>query len=128
MTTSKSIAALIGPTLVAIAVAMLLNLGSFPALAQQASRDPALIFLSGILSFVAGLAILRVHNIWTAGWPVLVTVLGWLAIIGGLIRLFFPFQLGAMATGLGQNTVIVIAILLVFLLAGIFLSFKGWSR
>ena len=80
MKTSKTIAGLIGPTLVAIAASMLLNIGSFPALAEQVSRDPALIFVSGILLFVAGLAIVRVHNRWTDGWPVLVTVLGWLAV------------------------------------------------
>jgi hypothetical protein len=70
MTTSKTIAGLIGPTLVAIAAGMLLNIGSFPTLAEQVSRDPALIFVSGILLFVAGLAIVRVHNRWTNGWPV----------------------------------------------------------
>ena len=67
MTTSKNIAALIGPTLIAIALAMLFNLGSFPAMIDQVSRDPALIFLSGVLLFVAGLAILRAHNVWTGG-------------------------------------------------------------
>ena len=90
MTTSKTIAGLIGPTLVAIAASMLLNIGSFPALAEQVSRDPALIFVSGILLFVAGLAIVRVHNRWTNGWPVLVTVLGWLFVLGGLARMLFP--------------------------------------
>ena len=90
MTTSKTIAGLIGPTLVAIAAGMLLNIGSLPTLAEQVSRDPALIFVSGILLFVAGLAIVRVHNRWTNGWPVLVTVLGWLAVLGGLARMLFP--------------------------------------
>lgn len=45
MTTSKTIAGLIGPTLVAIAAGMLLNIGSFPELAEQVSRNPALIFV-----------------------------------------------------------------------------------
>jgi hypothetical protein len=44
-----------------------------------------LIFLSGILLFVAGVAILRSHNVWTGGWPVVVTVLGWLALLDALI-------------------------------------------
>src|ERR1700736_1082236 len=92
MTTSKTIAGLIGPTLVAIAASMLLNIGSFPALAEQVSRDPALIFVSGILLFVAGLAIVRVHDRWTNGWPVLVTVLGWLAVFSGLARMLFPTE------------------------------------
>jgi uncharacterized membrane protein YoaK (UPF0700 family) len=55
-----------------------LNLGSFPASAEQVSRERALIFLSGVPLFVAGVAIVRVHNIWAGGWPVLVTLLGWL--------------------------------------------------
>ena len=37
MTTSKTIAGLIGPTLVAIAAGMLLNIGLFPTLAEQVS-------------------------------------------------------------------------------------------
>jgi hypothetical protein len=32
--------------------------------------------------FIAGLAIVRVHNRWTNGWPVLVTILGWLFVLG----------------------------------------------
>jgi hypothetical protein len=35
-----------GPTLVAIAAAMLVNFASFPELAEQISRDPGVIFLS----------------------------------------------------------------------------------
>jgi hypothetical protein len=44
---------------------------------------------------VAGLAIVRAHNGWKEGWPVLVTVLGWFAILGGLvlaIGIFLTFQ------------------------------------
>jgi hypothetical protein len=90
MTTSKMIAGLMGPTLVAIAAAMVLNFASIPELAEQVSRDPGLIFLSGILLFVAGIAIVRVHNVWVGGWPVLVTVLGWVAVLSGLFTDAFP--------------------------------------
>ena len=41
MTSSKMIAGLIGPTLAAIAVAMLLNIRAFPAMVEQVARDPA---------------------------------------------------------------------------------------
>ncbi|MFL5265256.1 MAG: hypothetical protein ACJ8AH_01465 [Stellaceae bacterium] len=128
MTISKMIAGLIGPTLVAIAAGMLVNLGSFPALAEQISRDPGLIFVSGILLFVAGLAILRAHNIWAGGWPVLVTVLGWLAVLGGLLRMLFPTQLAAIAAAVGGSTGWIIVGAVVLLVVGAFLSFKGYSR
>jgi hypothetical protein len=126
MTTSERIAGLIGPTLVGMAAAMLLNLGSFPALAEQISRNPALILVSGVLLLVAGLAIVREHNLWTGGWPVLVTVLGWLAILGGLARMLFPFQLAGIAGGLGQGTGLVVVAAIVLLVVGGFLTFKAY--
>jgi hypothetical protein len=128
MRTSKTIAGLIGPTLVAVAVAVVLNLGTFPALAEQVSRDPALIFLSGILLFVARLAIVRAHNIWAGGWPVLVTVFGWLILLGGLARVLFPTQIAAIAAGVGRSTGLIVAATIVLLVLGAILSFKGYSR
>src|SRR5437868_2503717 len=44
---SKTIAGLMGPTLLAMGIAMLLNLGSFAVMVEQVSHDIALIFLSG---------------------------------------------------------------------------------
>ncbi len=127
MSTSKTIAGLIGPKLVAIAVSLLFNIGSFPALAEQISRDPALIFLSGALLLVAGLAIVRAHNIWAGGWPVLVTVLGWLALLSGLSRMLFPFRMAALAAAVGQSTGLIVATAGVLLLLGAFLSFKAYG-
>jgi hypothetical protein len=128
MTTSKMIAGLIGPTLVAITAAMLVNFASFPELAERISRDPGVIFLSAILLLVAGLAIVRAHNIWVGGWPVLVTVLGWLAILSGLVRMLFPIGLAAMAAEFAQRSDAMIAAVLVLLVLGGFLSIKAYSR
>ena len=128
MTTSKSIAALIGPTLVAGAVAVLLNLGIWPSLVEKAFRDPALIFVSGFPLFVAGLAIVRVHNRWERSWPVLVTVVGWFAVLSGLSRILFPTRLAQIAIGAVQITGVLPAVSVVFLVVGAFLSFKGYSR
>jgi hypothetical protein len=128
MTTSKMIAALMGPTLVAMAAAMLLNLGSLPALTEEISREPVLILVSGVLLFVAGLAIVRVHNRWAAEWPMFVTILGWLALLGGLVRMLFPIQLASIVAQVGQSTGLISVPLLVLLAVGAFLSYKGYSR
>jgi hypothetical protein len=128
MTTSKTIAGLLGPTLIAMAAASLANISTLPALVEQGSRDPPLIYVSGMLMFVAGLAIVRAHNRWTVGWPVLVTVFGWLALLGGLIRMLFPIQLGQLALGLVLSTGVISAVAVVLLVAGAFLSFKAYRR
>ena len=128
VTTSKSIAGLIGPTLVAGAVAVLLNLGTWPTLVEQAFRDPALIFVSGFPLFVAGLAIVRAHNRWEASWPVVVTVVGWVALLGGLSRILFPTRLATIAVGAVHTTGVLPAVAIVFLVVGALLSFKGYGH
>jgi hypothetical protein len=127
MTTSKWIAGLIGPTLVAIAVAMLINLNSMPELTDEISHEPMLILVSGILLFVAGLAIIRVHNHWGMDWQTAVTVLGWLAIFAGLVRMLFPVELATVISGVGQRSDIIGPALIVFLLLGIFLTYKAYG-
>lgn len=125
---SKTIAGLIGPTFVALGLAMLINIGAFPAMLDQVARDPALIFLSGVLLFVAGLAILRAHNVWTGGWPVLVTLLGALAILSGLGRMFFPIRLAALASEMSQSHGLIALMAVILLILGGFLSFQAYRR
>ncbi len=127
MTTSKTIAGLMGPTLVAGAASVLLNLAAWPVLAERAFRDPPLIMVSGFPLFVAGLAIVRAHNRWSGGWPVIVTVLGWLALLSGLSRILFPTRLVDIAVPLVRSTGVLATVAVVLLVAGVFLSFKGYS-
>ena len=125
MATMKMIAGLMGPTLLAIGIAMLVNARHFPEMAQQIGNDQGLIFVSGILLLVAGLAI--VHNVWSGGWRVVVTVLGWLAVISGILRMLLPFWAASIASNLGQSSTPVIIGALVPLLVGAFLSYKAFT-
>lgn len=84
MTDSKQMAGLIGPSLMAVTASEFLNLGIW------AVHIPTLTYLNGSILFVAGLAIVRTHNLWTWRWPVCVTLVGWLAMAGGLYRMFLP--------------------------------------
>ena len=126
MEISKTIAGLMGPTLVALAAALFANIDSISALVEPVSHDPALVLVSGVLSFVAGLAIVRVHNHWGGGWAILVTIFGWLLLVGGLIRTLFPVSLSGLAANLGKNTGLIAAEALVLLAIGAFLSYKAY--
>jgi hypothetical protein len=126
MAHSKLIAGFIGPLMVAIGIAMLFNRGLFPAMIGQIAKDYGLIFLSGILSLIAGIAIVRVHNVWTGGWRIIVTVLGWLAIVGGLVRMWLPQRAAPIAESLGGNATALLIMGLIVLALGAFLSFKAY--
>jgi len=126
MAMSKTIAGLMGPTLVALAASLFVNIDSISALVEPVSHDPALVMVSGVLSFVAGLAVVRVHNHWGSGWAVLVTILGWLLLIAGLIRMLFPIALSGLAASVGKNTGLIAGEAIVLLAIGAFLSYKAY--
>ncbi len=128
MATSKTIAALLGPTLIASAASIFLNLDAWPGIVDQAFHNPALVFVSGYPLFVAGLAIVYFHNQWKGGWPVVVTALGWLAVVSGLSRMLFPTRLAEIATRAVQTASVMPIAAVLTLVVGAFLSFKAYRR
>ena len=57
---------------------------------EDFSKSPALNFLGGLIAVVMGGAIISVHNVWEANWTILVTAIGWAALIKGIMLLAFP--------------------------------------
>jgi peptidoglycan/LPS O-acetylase OafA/YrhL len=127
MAYSKLIAGLIGPLLVALGCAMLVNREIFPVIIDQISHDYGLIVLSGILLLLAGIAIVRVHNVWSGGWRIIVTLFGWAAVVGGLARMWVPQLAGPIASTFTAIPAALIAPALVLLALGGFLSYKAYG-
>ena len=83
MPESKYIASLVGPTLGVVTLSEIVN-----AEIWRGVTAPA-VYQAGLMAFVTGLAIVRAHNVWTWRWPVLLTLVGWIFVLGGLARMFF---------------------------------------
>jgi hypothetical protein len=128
MDNSKTLAALIGPTLAALGVMVLLNQAALVTLVNDPNEGPMIVMISGILVFVAGLAIVRVHNRWVKGWPVIVTLAGWLGILTGLGRMWFPVLILNIASHFIGLSYALSAAGTFILLVGSFLSFKAYSK
>jgi len=77
MVSSKQLAGLVGPAIVAMIAS------EFPLVQPHLYDEqiPSVLYLSGVLMFVAGLAITRAHNRCAWDWTVLVTMAGWFATI-----------------------------------------------
>ena len=71
MSNSKNVAAILGPTIVAMVAS------EFPLVQPHLydTQIPPVIYLSGTLLFVGGLVVVRVHNRWKRDWTVLVTLI-----------------------------------------------------
>jgi hypothetical protein len=94
MNTSKYIARLMGPVMLVIGLGMAAGLlmegAAYTSLLKEFIASRALIFITGILALTAGLAIVNTHNLWVRDWRVMVTILGWLLVLRGVMLLIFP--------------------------------------
>src|SRR5580693_3230010 len=98
MQTSIFLARLIGPILLVAGVAMLVNRKDLDALAQEVLRSRLMLFLFGLIDLSVGLAIVLTHNVWAADWRIIITLLGWLLLVRGAVRLLIPDQVRALGT------------------------------
>lgn len=65
---------------------------------------PQTIFLSGFISLLLGIPLVLIHNIWDGSWRVIITVLVWLALFKGVVRIFLPETVIAWGQGFYNNS------------------------
>ena len=124
MERSRYLAALIGPTMIALAGMVMLNLAALPAM-LDAPDSALVVIVTGAISFVAGLAILHAHRVWR-GWPLIITLVGVMAVVGGLVRLWWPGCVIALAKcAIAYPFALPIAALVMTAL-GLFLTWQGY--
>ena len=119
---SVRIAGLLGPTLIALTVTEWINLGVF--LDAIGPTFGPHVYLNGTLLFIAGLAIVRAHNRWVRAWPVLITIVGWFAMLAGLGRMAAPVA----AQRAGQSALTLYGSLILLFTIGFVLTVKAYSR
>jgi hypothetical protein len=131
MITSKYIARLMGPVLLLIGIGMIMGMltegAAYSSLMQEFISSRALIFVTGVLALVAGLAIVNAHNLWVPDWRVIVTILGWLAILRGIMNLVFPETVQTLGDRMIASHPGVLAGAAVTLVLGAILSIMGYE-
>lgn len=80
----------IGITFVVFAAGVALNLNIYTSVVRRIIENPLLLFMVGSVDLILGLLIVMVHNDWSYSWTVLVTIVGWLLVVRGFIRIVFP--------------------------------------
>jgi hypothetical protein len=122
MANSKRIAGLLGPTVVMMVAS------EFPLVQPHLydAQIPPVVYLSGVLMFVAGLATVQAHNVWRRDWTLLLTLSGWCFLLLGLFRMF--------AAGLYQrssasaSSIFFMILEGVLFVVGLIMTFKAYSR
>ena len=79
-----------GVVLLVFGLSYLINAQFWAESFKSLLNQPALAFPLFLLVLICGLLILLGHNLWVADWRVIVTVVGWAAVIKSIAVLLFP--------------------------------------
>ena len=74
----------------AIGVGILVDKKYYDKVFDSLMKDMTAMYLGGFVALLAGYSLVTFHNDWVKSWEVLVTILGWLALIKGVMLLAFP--------------------------------------
>jgi hypothetical protein len=124
--TSIFLARLLGPLLLVPGIGLLLTPRMFRAMATELIGSVLLIYLFGLIDFTAGLAIVLTHNVWVANWRVLITLIGWLLLIRGAIRILAADRLKPFAAKLFRNKLLIPVSGGVMVILGLILCYFGY--
>jgi hypothetical protein len=88
------LAQIMGVVCVLVSLAILLRKKVFIEVIHDVENNQALIFALGIISVVLGLLVVITHNFWQLGFlPLLITLIGWVMLIRGVLAIFVPQQI-----------------------------------
>ena len=83
---SNYLAEVWGISIVVVSLALLINEKHLKQLFASLETENSF-FLWGFISLVIGVSMILAYNVWAWNWQVIITILGWLTLIKGLILL-----------------------------------------
>ncbi len=126
MESSILLAKIFGTLFCVAAIGMLINQEFYRKLLTRFAEDPALTYFPGTLALAIGVLITHFHNLWVADWRIIITLLGWMALLKGVLLILFP-ELGAKVTKFyTQSATPLIINAVISLILGLVLFAKGF--
>lgn len=119
---------LLGLYCLLVGVSMVVQKAATIATLKAIVYSPPLMYIAGVIALGAGLAIVLGHNIWSGGpLPVVVTLVGWISLIKGLLALYLPSHatVGFVLGGLHYSQLFYVYAA-VALVLGVYLTYAGF--
>ena len=120
------IARIFGIFYLVVGTGIMLNRRFYRKFMEDYFKNTALVFFSGIFALIGGTVIVLLHNVWVAGWPVIVTIIGWAALIKGVWIIVFPDSVSKFMAAYRENENLLMIHAAAALILGAILTFFGF--
>lgn len=103
-------------------IALLAGTINFDNIVNEIEKSPALTFLSGSIGIMIGTILIEYHNLWVKNWNVIITIISWAFLIGGVTVVIIPKTL-SFYKSFRKNSRLLGIIMLIF---GAFMGYFGF--
>jgi len=107
-----------------IAALWMVRREQFEVMVKEILSNKGVVGLLGIMDLLFGLAIILIHPYWELNWRGLITLIGLLCIVRGIIRFACPSCIEHLATSLLTKSWLFIGILIII---GLYLTYFGFT-
>jgi len=111
---------------IAVGIGILINRDFYKKLFQGFSENAFALYLGGIAALVIGYLIVAFHNTWTMDLSVIITIIGWIALIKGILILIRPKIMIALTKAMVKKEGFLKVEAVAVIILGLALSFLGF--
>ncbi len=125
METSIFLARVIGLIGIISTLAIIFNYKKSLAFDAESIKNPLLSYLSGFLFLILGVLLVVSHSVWVFDWRLIITLLGWIVLLKGIGRIFFPQVVIRLTEKKKNNRTFILGEIVVLLLS-LYLLYRGF--
>ena len=127
-TRTRMFSRVLGPFLVIVDVTAIARASDMQKLLSQFEANSLWTWVTGAFILVFGLIIVAAHQYWRGAAAIIVSVLGWLVTLRGLLLLAFPEAFVSVANTMIDAQAWWVALCTAAALVGLYLTYVGWSQ
>jgi len=79
-----------GLAIALLGIGFMLSRGHYLKLVDDIKNNSAILFTFGVINLIIGYLLVVNYNIWAWDWSVVITIIGWMALLKGTVILIFP--------------------------------------
>lgn len=125
---TRLLARIFGPYLLLSGIVLAVRRADLPAILDAFQRDLGLTVTAGFMTLLFGVVFVALHNRWRGPVQVVVSLIGWLFAIKGLLLLLGFTPYAQVTAGIVASSGVMLGTGLVFVIVGIWLSWAGFRQ
>ncbi|OBH19977.1 MULTISPECIES: hypothetical protein [unclassified Mycobacterium] len=126
-TATRFFSRVLGPFLVIVDVTAVARASDMQSLLSQFEANSMWTFVTGAFILLVGLSIVAAHRSWKGAAAAIVSLLGWLIVLRGVLLVAFPRFFASLADDMIGAQAWWITLCVIFALVGLYLTYVGWA-